>query len=125
MGSIRLYKCSCGYEKRLFVGCGMGGKKLRIIKNSVPDDDYADFLKKKESGQLKDFLLSNAVISCPDCAQLSTVSDFSYETDENKIRYTDGCPICGKKIPPIKDEKHIVCPKCNKEMTFADCGFWD
>ncbi len=125
MGSIRLYKCSCGYEKKLFIGCGMGGKNLKIIKNSVPDDVYADFLKKKESGQVMDFLLGNAVISCPDCAELGTVSDFSYETGENTIRYTAGCPICGKKYPPLEDEEHINCPKCNEEMTFLIDGFWD
>lgn len=126
MGTVKLFKCSCGYEKTLFMGCGLSAMRLDAIKASVPENIYAQFESEKNARKIKDFILSHAVLSCPDCLELNTVPDFSYETTaDKKIRWTAPCPVCRKSCAPIDNSEHIFCPKCGREMTSNETGQWD
>jgi len=125
MGAIMKYICKCGYEEKLFIGCGLAYKNKSIIKENIPAEEYARFEEALSEGEAEDYCFSNAVISCDDCHKLYNVSDFSYSDNDETIRYTEPCPECGLECEPLPDTESILCPKCGAEMTGEETGHWD
>lgn len=95
MGECRIYKCACGYQKRLMIGAGRGAHSLDIASRTVPADIAV--LLCDENGESR-FTLSNSVISCGGCKELSTVTDLKYELEGKPVRYVSECPVCGKRM---------------------------
>ncbi len=122
MGTVAAYKCKCGYETELFIGCGLAYKNKDIIERCIPAEEYARFEDALSQGEASDFLLSHAVICCNNCHKLYTVVDFSYSVLDEKIRYTAPCPDCGLECEPLLDTDSIRCPKCRAVMTGKTVG---
>lgn len=126
MGQIRKYVCSCGYEKELFTGAGLQGVNINAIARFFPEDIVQLFKEKRSQGEVRSYLLENAVISCIDCRELYTVPFFHYElTDESQKCYLTSCPVCQKSGDVIADQDKVSCPKCGCKMEFAEMGNWD
>lgn len=126
MGAIYKYKCGCGYEEELFLGSGRSYGNAEIAKKMLPEDIFDSFMKEQRDRILKQFSLSNAVIACPDCRELCTVTRFGYKTETGEnVLYTSPCPVCGKECLPAEDEERLRCPRCGEEMQRSRTGFWD
>lgn len=125
MGACKLYKCRCGYEKKLMVGVGRGSQNLAIISRSVPEEVFADFSREDFNGRVLDFGMVNLIISCPSCRSLNTVTQFSYTLPDNEVKYIPVCPDCGESCQPLEDQEIISCPKCNRKMNCSIAGHWD
>ncbi len=124
MGAIVNYTCKCGYEAKLFIGCGMAYNNKNIIRKCVPEQVYEQFEEDLSAGAEK-YCLSHAVICCEDCRELFDVCDLTYSVSDEMIRYTAPCPECGLECEPLSDTDSIFCPKCKAEMTREEVGHWD
>lgn len=125
MGKIRDYICSCGYQKKIFAGAGINGCNLNAIMRFFPEEAKL-FLKEKEAGKVKSYLLENATVECFHCKSLESVPCFSYQTEEGlKTCIMEKCPTCGSQVTRVEDEEHIKCPKCGLPMGYSETGDWD
>lgn len=125
MGDVRRYKCQCGYEKQLMIGGGRNSQNLKIICKDIPEDIFSEFMRKKFAKTVLEYGIVNSAISCPECEELFVVSEFSYTLSDAEVRYVTACPNCGEEHTPIEDSDLILCPKCNKQMTYSVEGLWD
>ncbi len=125
MGEIRDYVCSCGYQKRIFIGAGLNGCNTDAIKRFFPKEIEA-FLREKQAGMVQSYLLSNAVIACTYCKEIETVPCFSYQTYKGTVTHLkEMCSVCGKQVDQQTDEENIKCPKCGLRMNYNSVGNWD
>lgn len=126
MGEIRKYTCSCGYEKDLFVGAGLQGVNINAVGNYFSEDAVNRFRELRECGEVRSYLLENAVISCTDCQELATVPYFHYELADGEEKvFLSSCPACEKLTDGIINPDSVICPKCGREMEFVPIGDWD
>lgn len=125
MGDCRLYKCQCGYEKMIMLGAGRGAQNLKIISMTVPEKVFEEFSREHLVGKVSEYGMVNSVISCTECGELNTVTEFSYTLEDKEIVYVSPCPGCGEICPPLKDPENIPCPRCGAEMKYSPVGSWD
>lgn len=125
MGDVRKYNCTCGYSKELNVGAGLAAFNLRLINKTFPEacEKLKALINDKQD---TDYWMDNAIISCPSCKDLMTISRLTINTKSNgsRIYLNNKCNICGCDISVI-NENDVKCPKCGKNMAFEITGNWD
>lgn len=125
MGDIKRLSCSCGYEKDLFTGAGLGGINFRLVEQSFPKE--AKIIKKRlDAGEEVHYLLDNAISLCPKCRMIKTISRLSYtiDKDEERQAYNGKCDKCGGDIIIIPPEE-VFCPICGQKPDLNTVGHWD
>lgn len=125
MGDCRLYKCQCGYEKKITLGAGKGSQNFKIISMTVPEKVFEEFSREHLEGNVSEYGMVNSVISCTKCGELNTVTVFSYTLPDKEIVYVPPCPGCGESRPTLKDPENILCPRCGTKMKYSLFGLWD
>lgn len=126
MGEIRRYFCSCGYEKKLFTGAGLQGMNQNAIARYFAEDIVRSFKERQKNGEIRSYLMENAIICCQDCRELYTVPYFHYETEDGRKRhYLTVCPVCKKPASDMVNPAAVLCPQCGCKMDFESAGNWD
>lgn len=125
MGEIRDYSCSCGYQKRIFVGAGLNGCNLNAMKHVFPHESEI-FEQERQAGKVWTYLLSNTIVICLHCKKLESVPCFTFQTDsEIHSFYKKECSECGGPVIRIEDEEFVPCPECGLKMMYSKSGRWD
>ncbi len=144
MGDVRRYSCRCGYEAKLWIGCGFMSNHLDTIKRCIPEEGFAPFYKAYSAGEVSDFFLETVIARCNSCKEIVPADVLSYtlksgingspeaEDRDNagkmpagEARYICACPVCGGEVNEEKDIERIRCPKCGGKMYYQEIGNWD
>ena len=125
MGEIYHYKSKCGYEERLYLGCGLKSVKAEYIKKLFPHQ-ADELLKQRDAGVISSVTVKNMPAYCAKCGRIEAVSclEVTYPSGEKKI-FEGRCEECGSNITILDVNKKIKCPRCADILIEKPEGRWD
>ena len=121
MGTIIKGSCAaCGYEKKLFAGCGKSDCNLSAIMSSLTEGEQHK-LSDAISNGAKYITIDRKPCFCTFCKEINVIPFVRFFLNDKEYFIRGSCPSCRNK----EYETPRYCPSCGAELTFSEIGLWD
>lgn len=128
MGEMVKYQCkSCGYEKTLNLGCGLGSIRTDMIESTLSAIQKKQWNQIKNSDQFQFAMWEHTLGVCEKCQELCEAFQVKVTLTDGEVRLlNDECTECGGTIDLLEDLQVIQCPKCQSgQVERSVVGHWD
>lgn len=124
MGEIRKITCqSCGRDWEINTGSGLQYGQLENAVSVFPDNQQRRILRSMKDMEFPIYDFAYQPACCEYCCQIVSVPVF---TPMEKEPVVGRCPVCGRRVKPMKSVGKNVCPVCgNKALLEEETGIWD